>query len=321
MIYVSTEESFLSSRIGRSESLSTGMDFLRLMDEQSLLTGGVESAIVGGAVRDVLFHNTTPNDIDIFLYKASVGNNMSPSLRAALQDVDFELARENIILWLEDQEIEYTSLISDRAAEYFGGNRFLEILDFNWRDKHFQIMIPSEGHSAIGRGLDWLLGTMPTYSKLCLTLDYFYASNAGVACQFMAEKPLCIETDIMYLRNKFPNERYIRFSNSTDLVFHSLRNHVLSQPISSLQRGVMPPRGNTPSDLLEWACETWIGNITVGTIPPYINPRRPELVDSRRPEQAMDASRSMFAAFENRLSSVSDGIIRPINNSTWGSVR
>lgn len=304
MIYTSTSEERIQTLINGNEKLSTGMAFLQLMEEQQILTGGVESAIVGGAVRDVFFHNQNPNDIDVFLYRTRVTPLMSPHYVQYVRDIDFGRAREEILMWLEDQDIEHESLLSERAAEYFGGQRFLDILSFEWRGVNIQIMIPNGDMNTSPLGLDGLLDTMPTYSKVCLTLDTFAATNAGFTSQFLEEKPLCITADIAYLRNKFPDENYIRFANSASLVNHVFgRRHVVTGRISDLGRtldevGLVP---TTINILLPEAQRILGESACVGNLHPSENTRR---FVGNGSSPAREAS-ALWSAFESARRSAS----------------
>lgn len=302
MIYNSTSEERIQTLINGNEKLSTGMAFLQLMEEQQILTGGVESAIVGGAVRDVFFHNQNPNDIDVFLYRARVAPLMSRNYVQYVRDIDFGRAREEILMWLEDQDIEHESLLSERAAEYFGGQRFLDILSFEWNGVNIQIMIPNGDMNTSPLGLDGLLDTMPTYSKLCLTLDTFASTNAGFASQFLEEKPLCITADIAYLRNKFPDERFIRFSNSGNLVTYVFgRSNTVTGRISDLGRTLdeVAPVPTNLSLLLPEVQRVLGENAAIGTYHPPENTRR---FVGNGSSPAREAS-ALWSAFESARSS------------------
>lgn len=116
---ITTELENIQGLISSNRKLSVGMDFLRLMRTEGLLEAnkGLFPAILGGAVRDGLFLGREINDIDVFLFydqRSALTTSPLTSRRErsdAMADV-----RQNILAWLEDMEIEWQSLLSDRAS-------------------------------------------------------------------------------------------------------------------------------------------------------------------------------------------------------------
>lgn len=226
---ITTELENIQGLISSNRKLSVGMDFLRLMRTEGLLEAnkGLFPAILGGAVRDGLFLGREINDIDVFLFydqRSALTTSPLTSRRErsdAMADV-----RQNILAWLEDMEIEWQSLLSDRASAYFGQNQFHEIIQFVWRETTIQVMIPN-GES-LNSSIDGLMRTMPLYSTVALTLNYLRVYDLALANFCMPRNHYFVgtEKDIPYLRNKAPTGVFIPVSNTNTAISSALNHYV-----------------------------------------------------------------------------------------------
>lgn len=210
-------ENNLRSRL----SMSIGLDFLELIQRENLssFTRGVSPIILGGSVRDTLFEQRDPADVDIFFYR---NHNFRLTPRETNRML-LEL-KEDLLLWLDDQGIEYQSLLSERAEEYFHGNRFLDIIDFQWRGAHIQIMIP-RNYLNLTDGVKNLLHTMPLISGVGVNLEHVVFTKAFIASNYLRSNnlfPIAHERDLQYLRRKRPNGRYFRIKTVDALIFTAL---------------------------------------------------------------------------------------------------
>lgn len=225
---ITTELSNIQGLISSNSKLTAGMDFMRLMRTEGLLEAsrGLFPAIVGGAVRDGLFTGREINDIDIFIFR----DGRSPAAVQQLtntRDLEQEMRdyRQNLLAWLEDMEIDSRSLLSDRAASYFGGQRFLDIIEFVWNSVTIQVMIPAG--NTLQHGVDNLLRTMPIYSALAITQEYLRMFDTTAAHMWLPEGTYFVATerDVPYLRHKFPQGRALPVSNSREAAMLALTQY------------------------------------------------------------------------------------------------
>lgn len=232
------EHSYIQNRLESNSRLSTGLVFLSRLSSEGILdssTTGLSPAIVGGAVRDVIFENSEPNDIDIFFYRnTSTGNRSRTDYHNSLNRL-----REDLLLWLEDQNIEHESLLSPQAEGYTQGNRFLDIISFVWLGVNIQVMIPRDflnTASSVGS----LVSQMPLISGAAITLNRLVFSDSFLASQFLRRAniyPAGIErnTDYQYLRRKRPNGRILPISNLDALVYTAMADISLSNFLISAE--------------------------------------------------------------------------------------
>lgn len=244
MLYVDTQN--LGSVIVANEKLLVGMEFLRLIRSESFATiqQGIVPVIAGGAVRDGLFPHKTNhevNDIDVFFHRATTEHSVhfgdARVTRAEQQTFETVLQqlRENIMVWLEDNDIPFESLLSEQAAEYFGSQRFLDIISFVWQGVTIQVMIPSSYLSLCSSAKSFLT-TMPIISGACLSLDRLTMSPAFVAA-INAPQGVSLagmDVDLLYLRRKFPNNEVIFFTTQGMMTGYSLNTYFRSVTASSI---------------------------------------------------------------------------------------
>lgn len=221
MNVISRSHESIPTLLAGNARLATGLDFLNLIRESSVVERftGLSPMIVGGAVRDVLFEGNNPNDIDIFFYR----NDSVPTTQRIINQ-QLQNAREDLLLWLEDQDIAYESLLSDAAANYFGGNRFLDILSFEWRGVNIQVMIP-QNYLNLASNQRSLLKDMPLSAGAGITLENIVFLDTFLCCNEMRHNniyPAPRNMDVQYYRRKRPNGRILRIANVDSLVYSSL---------------------------------------------------------------------------------------------------
>lgn len=260
MIYVNNDQ--INARILANDKLSVGMDFLRLIRTEEFATrsDGIVPVIAGGAVRDGLFGHKTNrevNDIDIFFHRAVEQDGDAPTRTMGVARTDqfndtLRNLRENILVWLEDNEIPFESLLSDAAAEYFGGQSFLDILSFEWRGVTIQIMIPNRAIHTSASAKNFLF-LMPLMSGACLSLERLTMTTGFVASLNMPAGQVAAGTDrdLPYLRRKFPDHQVVGFNSSPSLVMYALgREYINTQLVSAAPTRVdILTSSNTPAGL------------------------------------------------------------------------
>lgn len=263
---ITTELSNIQGLISSNAKLSVGVDFLRLMRTEGLLEAskGLFPAICGGAVRNGLFTGREINDIDVFLFRDS----RSPAYQGGLDTTTALLhelteVRQNILSWLEDQEIEWQSLLSDAASAYFGSQQFLEIVQFVWREVTIQIMIPTSRH--LSNGIDHLMRTMPLYSAVALTMDYVRVYDLALANYCLPRNQYFVgtERDIPYLRHKFPGGVYLPVSGSREASVAALSFFIESAPLADINMNDSQMMGiNSTNSLLKRAYKSKFPDLT-----------------------------------------------------------
>lgn len=233
---ITTELRNIAHLVAAKPKLQAGVDFMHLMRTEGILEAakGFFPAICGGAVRDGLFTGREINDVDIFLFREmhSPVATDNPRTGAVLAQ-ELEAVRQNLLSWLEDEEITSTSLLNTRAASYFGEQRFIDIIEFEWHDTRIQVMIPVVGQ--ISSSLDYLLRTMPIYSGVALTMEHLRLFDATLASYYLPDNNYFVVNprDASYLQNKFgPNARVIPVNNSREATVYGLSAFVDNSPLS-----------------------------------------------------------------------------------------
>lgn len=244
MLYIDTQD--LSSVIAANEKLSVGMEFLRLIRRESFATieQGIVPTIAGGAVRDGLFPHKTNhevNDIDIFFHRATTehtshfGDGRATRAEQQIYDINLQRLRENVMVWLEDNDIPFESLLSEQAAEYFGSQRFLDIISFVWQGVTIQMMIPSNYLSLCSSSKSFLT-TMPVISGACLSLDRLTMTPAFVAA-INAPQGVSLsgmDVDLPYIRRKFPDNQVVFFTTQGMMIGYTLQAYFRSITASAI---------------------------------------------------------------------------------------
>lgn len=236
----------ISQRLFSNSHLTNGLLFLSRFRTENIMSRatGFSPAIVGGAVRDVVFEGRDPNDIDIFIYR-----NRDLSRTEVQNSTEaFNNIREDLILWLEDQDIEHRSLLSDSAAQYDAdGNRFLDIIDFVWNGTNIQVMIPRTlMHCA--SSVKGLISTMPLVSAAALTLEHLVFSDAFLGAQYLKPSniyPAATDRDFAYLNRKHPEGEILRVTHSDAILFPALSQRALVRYFNDV-RPIPTNMENTP---------------------------------------------------------------------------
>lgn len=255
---ISIERSSLAVNLAANPVMNAGLSFLNVIrhENMTLLEDGLSPAIVGGAPRDVLFGNSTPNDIDIFFYR----NNRTPDSTTGINR-SLNYLRENLLVWLDDNEIEFRSLLSENAAAYFGSQRFLDIIEFQYQGATIQVMIPQD-RMHTPSGIANLLATMPLVSGIAVTLERVITTNAFIAaCELRGHGvyPAAHDRDLQYLRRKVPSGQILRTGSAEQLVFMALgRQGALTYSVNSTV-SFDDMSGNTANNILRLWCSQKLG--------------------------------------------------------------
>lgn len=212
-----------------NRKLAVGRHFLNLLSDEGLLTSdySLRPVILGGVVRDAVFREREPNDVDIFFYRNLVVlNSMGSSSARVRVDRDLRLLKENLLVWLEDLGLEYESLLTENDGQYPGSvGRFLDIISFEWSGATIQIMIPSN-YLNTSMSVGNLLSSMPIVCGVGMTQNYIYSTYAFAGSLPMLTSrvyPIAHDRDIAYVVKKFGENSLIRrYNNSDELVNDSL---------------------------------------------------------------------------------------------------
>lgn len=201
-----------------NERLNTGLDFLSLLRSEEICprSRGLSAAIIGGAVRDVFFSNCNPNDIDIFFYANLEGGRTQQRAQRLVH------IKEDLIVWLEDQDIPYESLLREPTSDYADeSQRFLDIISFMWRNTKIQVMIPRDVMNTAGNIFS-LVSSMPTFCLIAITLEHLVVGNTFLPAYALAERNIypCLDSkDVAYVRKKRPNGAMVSVSSSDALIY------------------------------------------------------------------------------------------------------
>lgn len=255
---ISIERSSLAVDLAANPVMNAGLSFLNVIRHENMtsLEDGLSPAIVGGAPRDVLFGDSTPNDIDIFFYR----NNRVPDSTTGINR-SLNYLRENLLVWLDDSEIEFRSLLSENAAAYFGSQRFLDIIEFQYQGATIQVMIPQD-RMHTPSGVANLLATIPLVSGIAVTLERVITTNAFISsCELRSHGvyPAAHDLDIQYLRRKAPSGQILRTSSSEQLVFMALGRQVSTTYNVNSDIRFDDMSGNTANSLLRTWCSQKLG--------------------------------------------------------------
>jgi len=212
-----------------NRKLAVGRHFLSLLSDEGLLPSNysLRPVILGGVVRDTVFREREPNDVDIFFYRnLDILNTMGSSSARVHVDRDLRLLKENLLVWLEDLGLEYESLLTENDGQYPGSvGRFLDILSFEWSGVNIQIMIPSN-YLNTSMSIGNLLASMPVVCGVGMTQNYIYSTYAFAGSLPLLSSgvyPIAHDRDIAYVVKKFGEDALIRrYNNSDELVQDSL---------------------------------------------------------------------------------------------------
>ena len=191
-----------------SAHLSNGLELIDSWIDGLTIPNGVVPIIAGGAVRDVMFKNTLPHDIDIFF--VSSGNPIAFSRTDAAS-----LLIENIRMWLEDQEINWRSLSSRERAEYeSSGSAFVDIIEFTRDGFTYQLMLPESIPQ-----MDTLIDRFPVMCKFALNTEGLYFTLPSYAAM-LSEVPVGYnQRDYRYLTKKYDGQPVSMFNDVNHLYY------------------------------------------------------------------------------------------------------
>lgn len=195
-------------KVEDSAHLSNGLELIDIWVNGLTIPNGVVPIIAGGAVRDVMFKNTLPHDIDIFF--VSAGNDLAFSRTDAAL-----LLIENIRMWLEDQEINWRSLSASERAEYeSSGSAFVDIIEFTKDGFTYQLMLPESIPQ-----MDTLIDRFPVMCKFALNTEGLYFTLPSYAAM-LSEVPVGYnQRDYRYLTKKYDGQPISMFNNVNHLYY------------------------------------------------------------------------------------------------------
>ena len=243
----------IESRVLANEKLSKGVDLIKELTSQLIIPNGIVPVICGGAVRDVLVKGTDPNDIDIFFVR---GEGDITSRREEV----FSLLRDNLYLWLEDNEIEWNSLLRQSNYEEFSPAQYSDIVNFEKDGVQFQLMVPTTS-----KALDTLCDGFPAMCRLALSTTGFHFSAIGLAAANYDLPVMLNSRDARYCAKKYPGQNVYTFVSGNECLMNFicqitasgiLRTHQIptldpSSFLSEVEREW--PRANALSDRFrEW---------------------------------------------------------------------
>lgn len=195
-------------KVEDSAHLSNGLELIDSWIDGLTIPNGVVPIIAGGAVRDVMFKNTLPHDIDIFF--VSSGNPIAFSRTDAAS-----LLIENIRMWLEDQEINWRSLSATERAEYeSSGSAFVDIIEFTRDGFTYQLMLPESIPQ-----MDTLIDRFPVMCKFALNTEGLYFTLPSYAAM-LSEVPVGYnQRDYRYLTKKYDGQPVSMFNDVNHLYY------------------------------------------------------------------------------------------------------
>lgn len=195
-------------KVEDSAHLSNGLELIDIWVNGLTIPNGVVPVIAGGAVRDVIFKNTLPHDIDIFF--VSSGNPIAFSRTDAAS-----LLIENIRMWLEDQEINWRSLSARERAEYeSSGSAFIDIIEFTRDGFTYQLILPESIPQ-----MDTLIDSFPVMCKFALNTEGLYFTLPSYAAM-LSEVPVGYnQRDYRYLTKKYDGQPISMFNDVNHLYY------------------------------------------------------------------------------------------------------
>lgn len=209
-------------KIEDSAPLSDGLDLIDVWTDGLTIPDGVVPIIAGGAVRDAIFKNTLPHDIDIFFVSSSDVSTFNRNASALL-------LAENIRMWLEDQNIDWRSLSAAERADYeTSGNVFIDIIEFSRNGFTYQVMLPESVPQ-----MDTLIDRFPVMCKFALNNSGLYCTLPSYAAM-LSEVPVGYnQRDYRYLTKKYDGELVTMFND-----VHHLFNSLISRKMQQLELSI-----------------------------------------------------------------------------------
>lgn len=244
----------IQGQVNGSQHITKGLELLESLTSSLVIPNNVIPLISGGAVRDVFFRNATPHDVDIFFVlddRSMIYHN------SWLDDLSNSLYR-NILLWLEDQNIEWTSLLlsddEDIFAQYQGSDErlgFNDIIQFTFDGIVIQLMIPSR----VLR-ISTLSERFPVMCRFFLNQDGLFTTKPAALSQALPHPVVTSDTDFRYVKKKWPNTVYFNYNTvvemTSDVVYRVLSEDSVSplhQMNADLETRVWLPGGSQGSKI------------------------------------------------------------------------
>lgn len=208
-----------------NHKLGIGRAFLNLLSSEDILPSdySLSPILLGGVVRDSVFREREPNDIDIFFYRnLETIRSLGSSTSRSRVDMDLSRLQENLLVWLEDIGLEYESLLVENNGQYpNSAGRFLDILSFEWSGATIQVMIPLN-YMNTAHSVSNLLASMPLICGVGMTKNFIYTTNAFAGALNMLGSgvhPVAHDRDVAYITKKFGENALIRrYDGSEQLV-------------------------------------------------------------------------------------------------------
>lgn len=210
----------IQSKIDASTHLTVGRSLIDQMTDNGAICNGVVPIIFGGAVRDVIFKDVVPHDVDIFLAR---GNGFGRQTDTPAQ------IKEDIALWLEDRGIEWRSLISERAAHYASSDLTLyEIFDFVFEGINIQIILTDAIHN-----IDTLSDNFPSMCRFALSTEYLHFTPISFATTLSDRPVVATARDARYAFVKYPNEPVYQFYGTTEMYATMIRRYTADRELET----------------------------------------------------------------------------------------
>lgn len=200
----------VQDKIDASEHLTKGLELIRTLTSELVIPDFIVPVIAGGAVRDAIFKDDTPHDIDIFFcYDSAGGSITSSALRTKAVDT-----YDNMKLWFEDNDITTRSLSRERITDYVNGTgqHYLDIIEFTLNGITYQMMF-NQDPQGLGRTLD----EFPTMCRFALAPQGLFFTFVSMATTLTDTHMACSQRDLHYITKKYPGERFIPFEGTGDM--------------------------------------------------------------------------------------------------------
>ena len=200
----------VQDKIDASEHLTKGLELIRTLTSELVIPDFIVPVIAGGAVRDAVFKDDTPHDIDIFFcYDGSGGAITSSSLRTKAVDT-----YDNMKLWFEDNGIETRSLSRETVLEYVNGTgqHYLDIIEFTLDGIVYQMMF-NRDPQGLGRTLD----EFPSMCRFAIAPQGLFFTFVSMATTLSDLPVATSERDLHYVIKKYPGERFLPFEGTGDM--------------------------------------------------------------------------------------------------------
>lgn len=200
----------IAAKVDASEKLTKGLRFIDTIIEDMVVPDGIVPVVAGGAVRDVLIKGDDPHDIDIFFVRNNAGVTSNDFLT---------LLHENLILWLEDKEIEWTTLA--RTSQYQNDDSYIDIMDFVFEGVNIQLMVPSTLRTA-----NSLVERFPLMCRAVCNKTGLYFTATGFSSMTFDRPVMINDRDLRYCQKKYPDQEVYTFVSGNEMYYNFLGNFI-----------------------------------------------------------------------------------------------